>query len=198
VALTGGIATGKSACLREFQALGASVVDADTLAHQAVQPGSAGLAAVAARFGPGILTPDGRLDRAALGRLVFADAGARRDLEAIIHPIVYADLRGWFAAEEARAGDGRVVAIADVPLLFETDHAADYPVVIVAACAPEQQIERLMARDGLSREEAGLRIAAQWPIDEKRRRADEVIDTSGTIDETNQRVAEVWKKLERR
>src|SRR6185295_11766887 len=96
VALTGGIGTGKSHCLARFAQLGAETIDADNLAHQVVEPGTPGLAAVVARFGASLLRSDGRLDRDALGRLVFADSGARRDLEAIIHPAVYGAIQSWF------------------------------------------------------------------------------------------------------
>ena len=131
-ALTGGIATGKSYCLARFAALGAAVVDADRLAREAVAPGTEGLARVVERFGAGFLQPDGSLDRPALGRLVFSDRTARADLEAIIHPEVYRRIGEWFA----NLPRGTRVAIADIPLLFETGHQHDFEVVIVCACSP--------------------------------------------------------------
>jgi dephospho-CoA kinase len=190
-ALTGGIATGKSHCLRAFAALGAPVIDADILARDVVAPGTPGLSAVVRRFGSGVLDAAGALDRDALGRIVFDDPRARRDLEGIIHPSVYAAITAWFQEQEGRTA----VAIADIPLLFETNHAHDFDKVIVAACSPAEQLNRLMARDGLSAPQARRRIAAQMPIDEKRTRGDYVIDTSGTVSETNRQVAEVWKSL---
>lgn len=190
-ALTGGIATGKSYCLGRFAALGVPVIDADQLARIAVAPGSPGLAAVAARFGPSVLQPDGALDRAALARLVFDDPDARAALEAIIHPDVYRRIREWFAQLPART----TVAIADIPLLFETGREADFDRVIVCACAPELQIRRVMARDGLSEPEARARLAAQWPIERKVAKADYVIRTDGTLEETDAQVAEVAKAL---
>lgn len=192
VALTGGIATGKSHCLARFAALGAAVIDADQLARVVVQPGTPGLAAVIARFGPSIARADGSLDRDALGRLVFADAAARLDLEAIIHPAVYQAIEAWF---EGRLPESSL-AIADIPLLFETRHEGDFDHVIVAACTPAQQLERLRAR-GLSDADARQRLASQLPIEEKARRADHVIDTSGSIADTDRQVIEVWEALQR-
>lgn len=191
VALTGGIATGKSHCLARFAALGAAVVDADRLARDAVAPGTPGLARVTERFGPGILRADGSLDRAALGRLVFADRAARADLEAIIHPEVYRRISEWFANLPA----GTRVAIADIPLLFETGHQHEFEVVIVCACAPDEQLRRLMARDSLTQSAARERLDAQWPIDEKVARAHVVIRTDGSIGETDRAVGRVYESL---
>src|SRR6185436_13472853 len=123
----GGIATGKSHCLAKFATLGVPTIDADRLAHDAVEPGSQGLAGVVRRFGSSLVLPNGQLDRAALGRLVFADAAARRDLEAIIHPIVYASIARWFST----LGADERFAVADIPLLFETGREADFDRVIV-------------------------------------------------------------------
>jgi dephospho-CoA kinase len=190
VALTGGLATGKSFCLRAFARLGAPVIDADALARAVVEPGTPGLALVVRRFGTGVLAPSGHLNREALGRLVFNDADARRDLEAIVHPEVYARVRRWFdELGDAPAG------VAEIPLLYESDHAADFDRVVVAACSREEQKRRAMARDGLSESEVERRLAAQLPIDEKRRQADAVVDTSGSPDETERQVRSVWEKL---
>jgi len=191
VALTGGIATGKSHCLARFAALGAAVVDADRLARDAVAPGTPGLARVTERFGPGILRADGSLDRSALGRLVFADRAARADLEAIIHPEVYRRISEWFANLPA----GTRVAIADIPLLFETGHQHDFEVVIVCACSPDEQLRRLMARDGLTEAAARERLDSQWPIDEKVARAHIVIRTDGGFVETDRAVARTYESL---
>ena len=193
-ALTGGIATGKSFCLQRFAALGAAVIDADVLAREAVAPGSAGLAAVAARFGPRVLRRDGSLDRGALGQIVFADRAARADLEAIVHPEVYRRIEQWFA----NLPPGTRLAIADIPLLYETGHEHDFERVIVAACDPDEQIRRLMARDDLNEDQARARLAAQWPIDEKVRRADYVIRTDGSYAETEAQVAALYATLTRR
>lgn len=191
VALTGGIATGKSYCLARFAALGVPVVDADSLARDAVMPGSPGLRAVVERFGPGVLAADGALDRSALGRIVFGDAKARAALEAIVHPEVYRHIREWFANLPA----GTRLAIADIPLVFETGHNHDFDAVIVAACDPEEQVRRVMARDGLSAADARARLAAQWPIEEKVRRATRVIWTDGGFAETDRQVADTHNLL---
>ena len=191
VALTGGIATGKSYCLARFAELGAATIDADLLAREAVAPGSPGLRAVADRFGAGVLAPDGSLDRAALGRIVFADPKARASLEAIVHPDVYRRIQEWYA----NLPSGTAVAIADIPLVFETGHHYDFDGVIVAACDPEEQVRRVMARDGFSQPDARARLAAQWPIGEKVARATHVIWTDRGFGETNRQVAEIYDTL---
>jgi dephospho-CoA kinase len=201
VALTGGIATGKSHCLRTFAALGVPVIDADVLAHEAMSPDSAAGLAVVARFGPGVLATDGRIDRLALGRIVFADTAARHDLEAIIHPLVYARIRSWLeklAEQHATAGAAAthpLVAIADIPLLYETGHAADFDRVVVVACDPQIQLGRLLARGGLTEGEARLRIASQMPLEEKIARADYVLRTSGSTTDTDLQVTRTLEQL---
>jgi dephospho-CoA kinase len=200
VALTGGIASGKSYCLGRFAALGVPTIDADALSHEVVAPGTPGLAAVVARFGTGVLGADGALDRAALGDIVFADPAARADLEAIIHPLVYTRISAWFEELDRAAGaaaSGPGFAIADIPLLYETGHAADFDRVIVTACSAAVQEQRLADR-GLSPEEARQRIAAQMPTDAKRARADIVIDTNGSKAETDAQVARVFETLRQR
>jgi dephospho-CoA kinase len=190
-ALTGGIATGKSSCLARFAAAGAAVVDADRLAREAVAPGTDGLARVVERFGAAFIQPDGSLDRPALGRLVFSDRTARADLEAIIHPEVYRRIGEWFANLPA----GIRVAIADIPLLFETGHQHDFEVVIVCACSPAEQLRRLTVRDGLTIEAARARLDAQWPIDEKVARAHLVIRTDSGFAETDRGVGRAYESL---
>lgn len=192
-ALTGGIATGKSYCLGRFAALGVPVIDADQLARDVVAPGTPGLRAVEERFGRHLIKPDGTLDRAALGSLVFSDRGARAALEAIIHPEVRQRIREWFAQ---LPHDTRV-AIADIPLLFETGQEHDFDRVIVSVCEPFEQVRRVMARDGLSEEEARKRLAAQWPIEEKAARAHYVIRTDGTHADTDAQIALVREALTR-
>ena len=193
VALTGGIATGKSYSLTRFAELGVPTVDADVLAHRAVAPGTAGFEAVVTRFGANVLHPHGEIDRAKLGQIVFADERARRDLEAITHPVVYKAIAEWFANIEA--GATVPLAIADIPLLYETGYERDFNRVIVAACPPAVQLARLIARNRLTEEEGRLRIASQMPIEEKMRRADYVIDTSGRKADTDIRVRDVWHAL---
>ena len=187
VALTGGIGTGKSYCLERFAALGVPVIDADVLAREAVAPGTPGLAAIAARFGAGVLTADGTLDRPALGRLVFGDTKARAALEALIHPEVYRRIREWFG----NLPPGARIAIADIPLVFETGHNHDFDQVVVAACDPDEQVRRVMARDNLTDAEARARLAAQWPIEEKVKRAGRVIWTDRGFAETDRQIADL-------
>jgi dephospho-CoA kinase len=191
VALTGGIGTGKSYCLGRFAARGVPTIDADVLAREAVAPGTPGLAAIAARFGPGVLAGDGTLDRAALGRLVFTDTKARAALEAIVHPEVYQRIREWFA----NLPPGTRLAIADIPLLFETGHNHDFDEVVVAACDPEEQVRRVMARDHLPDADARARLTAQLPIGEKVKRSHYVIWTDRGFAETDREVAEAYDSL---
>ena len=191
VALTGGIATGKSYCLARFAALRVPVIDADALAREAVAPGTAGLRAVAARFGAGVLNADGSLDRSGLGRIVFADPRARAALEAIVHPEVYRRIQEWFANLRVAAR----FAIADIPLVFETGHNHDYDQVVVAACHPDEQLRRMMARDRLDDRQARARIAAQWPIADKVQRADRVIWTDRGFAETDRQVRDLYELL---
>ena len=191
VALTGGIATGKSFCTQQFAALGVPTIDADLLAREAVALGSPGLAAIASRFGRSVLMDDGTLDRAALGSLVFTDRTARADLEAIVHPEVYRRINEWFAARPAKTR----FALADIPLLYETGQEHDFDRVIVCACSPAEQFRRLLDRDGLSPEAARARLAAQWPIGEKIARADFVIRTDGSFAETRDQVTQLFGTL---
>ena len=191
VALTGGIATGKSTVLRLLESRQIPTVDADVLAREAVAPGTAGLKAVMARFGMGVIDAAGALDRRALASVVFADPDARRDLERIVHPAVYAAILQWLAGLPA---DARV-AVADIPLLFETGHEGDFDRVVVAACPPDEQLRRVMARDGVSEAEARARRDAQWPIAEKVARADHVIWTTGPRSETERQVDELVQAL---
>ena len=198
-ALTGGIATGKSVCLAHFASLGAATLDTDQVARDVVAPGTPGHAAIIGRFGRQIVQADGSVDRSALGRIVFADEAARRDLEAIVHPAVYERVRTWFDELDRRAdaNAGSAAGIVGIPLLYETGHEGDFDRVVVAACSRQQQLARVMARDGLDEAAATQRVAAQWPIDEKARRADFVIDTSGTLADTRAGVERVWTLLTR-
>ena len=192
IALTGGIATGKSHVRARFEELGVPRIDADVLAREAVAPGSEGLAAVVKRFGSGVLAQSGALDRHALASIVFADPAARRDLEGIIHPFVRQQAEGWFRSLDPTR---HPFAIADIPLLFETGGGRDYDAVIVTACDPATQLKRVMERDRVTEAEARQRIAAQVPIHEKVRRADYVIYTDGTHEDTDRRVGEIFNQL---
>jgi dephospho-CoA kinase len=192
IALTGGIATGKSAVLEGFRVRGVPCLDADLLAHGTMEPGTTVTAAIVARFGAGVLAPDGRVDRRVLGPLVFADAEARRDLEAIVHPAVYRAIAAGLEAFE-RLG-GSPYAVVDIPLLFETGRAGDFDAVVVTSCPPHVQLERLVAR-GLTVIEARQRIDAQLPTEAKTSRADYVIDTSGSFEETSRQIEDIDKAL---
>jgi dephospho-CoA kinase len=193
VALTGGIATGKSHVRAEFERLGVPTIDSDTLAREAVALGTPGLAAVVERFGRDVLAPSGGLDRQKLASIVFMDPSARRDLEAIVHPAVREATERWFDSLDPARYD---VAIADIPLLYEVGRERDFDAVIVTAVDAETQVRRVMNRDGLAEEEARQRLAAQLPIDEKVRRADFVIPTDGTIEQTAEQVRRVLDQLQ--
>jgi dephospho-CoA kinase len=192
IALTGGIATGKSYVLDQFRRRGVPCLDADELAHGVTAAGTEATAAIAARFGAETLAPDGAVDRRKLGPIVFADPAARRELEAIVHPGVYRAIAAGLRAFELM-GDG-AFALVDVPLLFETGAEKTFDKVIVTACAPETQLARLVAR-GLSETAARQRLAAQWPSEKRVTGADFVIKTDGTFDETNRQVDEIYRAL---
>ena len=194
VALTGGIATGKSHVRARFEAFGVPTIDSDVLAHEAVAPSTTSLAAVIDRFGREVLHPDGSLDRRKLAGVVFADPDARRALEAIVHPGVRRVTDDWFASLDARR---HPYAIADIPLLYEVGRERDFDLVVVAACDPDTQAQRVMKRDGVSEAEARQRIAAQLPIAQKVRRADYVIRTDGTYEDTDRQVSAVFERLRR-
>lgn len=194
IALTGGIATGKSHVRAELERLGVPTIDADRVARDVVAPGAPALAAIVERFGPQVLDASGALDRKALGAIVFADPAARRDLEQIVHPAVRLAIDAWFASLDSTR---HASAVADIPLLYETGRERDFDMVIVTDCDPDTQLRRVMKRDSLSEAEARQRIASQLPAADKVRRADYVITTDGTIEETNQQVRTVLTELRR-
>jgi dephospho-CoA kinase len=191
VALTGGIATGKSYVLDRFRGLGVPCLDADVLAHGVTAAGTEATAAIAARFGPAILQPDGSIDRKVLGAIVFEDETARRALETIVHPAVYRSIAAGLRAFELM---GSQVAVVDVPLLYETGHARDFDRVIVTVCSVDQQVQRLLGR-GLTEAEARHRLGAQLPTEEKAGRADYVIRTDGSLEETDRQVEQILHEL---
>jgi dephospho-CoA kinase len=193
VALTGGIATGKTHVRSRFEALGVPTIDADTLAREAVAPGTPGLNDVVRRFGADIRDATGALDRKKLGAIVFTDADARQTLEGIIHPFVREMTDKWFAELDPSR---HPFAIADIPLLFEGRREHDFDKVIVVACDPAAQLQRLMARDGISQDDAQLRIATQLPIEQKIEKADYVIRTDGTFDDTDWEIEQVFDHLQ--
>jgi dephospho-CoA kinase len=192
VALTGGIATGKSYCLGRFARHGVPVIDADVLAHAVVRRGEPAWERVQRRFGDAVLRADGEIDRAKLGAIVFADPAARRDLETIIHPAVYTAVKEWY---DALTGAAHTFALADIPLLYETGHETDFDTVVATWCPREVQIARMQRRDHISTEAVVARLAAQLSVDEKARRADYVIKTDGTFAETDRQVEAIYQAL---
>ena len=193
VGLTGGIGSGKSEVSRRLAAQGAVVIDADLIAREVVEPGTDGLAEVVEAFGPGVLRPDGGLDRARLGDIVFADPALRSKLNAIIHPRVARRM----AELERAAGPGAIV-VHDVPLIAENGRAGAYDVVVVVDAPPRIQAERLVRRRGMTREQARARMAAQASREQRLAIADIVIDNSGSLAELDRQVGDLWAQLRRR
>lgn len=190
--LTGGIATGKSTVSRLLQERGAVVVDADQVARQVVAAGSDGLAAVAAAFGTEVLTPDGSLDRRAMRDRVMSDPAARKTLEGITHPRIFAAMS---ARLQQLAADGTEVAGVEAALMVETGSYKMYPWLIVVSCAPETQVARAMARDDQTEDQARAVLAAQLPLADKEAVATWVIRNDGTLEALEQRVDQVWAEL---
>ena len=191
VALTGGIATGKSYVAAKLREAGVPVVDADVLSREVVKPGGPALAAIRKRFGPDAIRSDGSMDRIRIGHLVFRDKRARQDLEGIIHPAVIQAINEFFDKLPKKTP----FAVADIPLLFETGRQKEFDSVVVVACKRDTQLDRMLARDRLSKEDAERRIAAQLPIDQKVEKADYVIRTDGAFEQTDQQVKDVLAKL---
>jgi dephospho-CoA kinase len=200
VGLTGGIGSGKSEVSRRLAAHGAVIIDADVAAREVVAPGTPGLAQVAAAFGPEVLGADGALDRERLGAMVFRDPALRAKLNAIVHPLVLE----WMtaaerAAAEAAAATGRdLIVVHDVPLLAESGRADGYDLVVVVDVPPELQVERLVSERGMTPDQARARMAAQSSRDQRLGLADLVIDNSGSLQDLDRRVADVWADLQRR
>jgi dephospho-CoA kinase len=195
VALTGGIATGKSYVLARLRAHGVPCLDADALAHGVTAAGTEATEAIARRFGSDVLDSSGAVDRRKLGAIVFADASARRDLEAIVHPAVYRAIIAGLRAFELL--ESPPFAVVDVPLLFETRHEGSFDHVVATVCGPSLQIARLRER-GLSDAQAEQRLAAQMGAEEKAARAGSVIRTDGTFAETDRQVDTLIQALNAR
>jgi dephospho-CoA kinase len=192
VALTGGIATGKSYVLARLKEQGIPTIDADDIVHEAFGPHTPTTRAIAAQFGSAFLSDDGSVNRAALAGPVFASPALRLRLEAIVHPVVYSAIHAWFDSLQRPAG------VASIPLLFETGRERDFDVVVVTVCRPETQMSRLIQRDRMTREEAQQRLAAQIPAGEKASRGDFVIETDGTKQATDRQVDEFLRTLRTR
>jgi dephospho-CoA kinase len=188
IGLTGGIGSGKSTVAGLLAARGAQVVDADRIAREVVEPGTPGLEAVVAAFGPGVLTPEGALDRPALAAVVFADPEARRRLDGIVHPLVRAR-----ATELVSAAPPDAVVVQDVPLLVETGQAGSYDLVLVVEADTDTRVRRLVGR-GLSEEDARARISAQATDEQRRAVADVVLDNSGTVEALEAQVERFWSE----
>jgi dephospho-CoA kinase len=195
VGLTGSIAVGKSFVTSILSGLGCRTLDADETAREVVLPGSPGLAAVATEFGPDVLNPDGTLNRQQLGGIIFADEEKRQNLNHILHPFIIARqdeiMRGW------EQEDPNGIGIIDAALMIESGGYRRFDKLIVVHCRPEVQLERLMLRSGLARDEAQARIDAQMPQAEKQKYADYLIDTSDGFEPTQKRTQEVYNDLRR-
>jgi dephospho-CoA kinase len=195
IGLTGGIASGKSTVSAILRDLGAVVIDADALAREVVAKGTPGLSAVVAEFGDGLLTPDGELDRPAMGALVFADESARRRLEAIVHPLVFERI----VALEADAPPGAVV-VHDIPLLAESGRSTEpdrggFDAVVVVEAPADVQLQRMVRDRGWTEADALARIAAQATPEERRAIATHLVENTGTLEDLRQRVTEVFEEL---
>ena len=190
IGLTGGVASGKSTVASLLVEEGAVLIDADALAREVVAKGTPGLAAVVDEFGPELLTADGELDRPRMGELVFQDEGARRRLEAIVHPLVFERI----TALEAAAPAGALV-VHDIPLLAESGRADTFDAVLVVDAPPELQVERMLRDRGWSRADAESRIAAQATREQRLAIATHVIDNTGTLEELRTRVRQVVAAL---
>lgn len=191
IGLTGGIATGKSTVANMLEKRGARIVDADKIAREIVLPGSPVLQQVASRFGQAILQEDGSLNRKKLGDIIFSDPKAKKDLEQLLHPPIRNILRQRVQQYEEENPQGLVVA--DIPLLFESGLQSMFPEIMVVYVPESVQLKRLMARNGLNESEARARIQNQWPIEDKKQLADVLIDNSGTLQETEEQIADFWQ-----
>ena len=195
IGLTGNIGAGKSAVAARLAARGATIIDADQLAREAVASGTPGLAAIRERWGPTVLTPDGGLDRAALRRIIFRDAMERAALDAIVHPEI-GRLRD--AAVERARDAGASIVICDIPLLFEAGLEGTVDQIILVDAPADIRRARLLAHRALSGDEADAMIAAQMPSERKRARAHFVIENGGTLAELAERTDELWETLDPR
>ena len=195
IAVTGGIASGKSAVAARLAEHGAVVVDADRLAREVVEPGTPGLARIAEEFGPEFLTVDGALDRARLGALIFADPAKRHALNAITHPAILERSHELFAA--AGAADPDAVVVYDVPLLVDTERTAEFDLVVAVVADADERVRRMVELRGMDRADAERRIASQASDAERIAIADVVIDANGSLDATNAQADALWERLRR-
>lgn len=192
IGLTGGIASGKSTVSAYLVAMGAVLIDADQIAREVVLPGSPALSKIQQIFGDEVITAEGLLNRKKLGELVFADESSRKQLEGILHPEIRTIMMQRMRLFEDE--NPRRLVVVDVPLLYESNLASMFEMVLLVYVPREIQLERLEQRDGLSRGQAEERLAAQMPIDQKAQLADLVIDNSGTPEETEAQVQQFWRE----
>jgi len=193
VGLTGGIACGKSTVAKMFVNRGAHLIDFDRLTHEAQEPGKPGWQKIVDYFGREILKPDKKIDRVKLGNIVFADKKKLTKLGKIVHPLIYQE---WEARlERIEKKEKHAIILSDVPLLFEGKMQYFFDLTMVVLVSQEDQINRLMKRNGWSREEAQRRLNSQMPVSEKIALADIVIDNKGTVADTERKVNEVWQEL---
>lgn len=193
VGLTGGIGSGKSAVARRLEGHGALIADADQISREVVEPGTSGLEEIVAEFGDDVLTEEGRLDRPKLGEIVFSDTAKLAKLNAIVHPRV-----GARTEELMKGASADAVVVYDVPLLVENDLGGLYDVVVVVDVPEEEQVARVVHNRGMDPDQVRARIKAQAARDRRRAAADIVIDNSGTPEDLDARVAEVWEQLRER
>jgi len=194
VGLTGGIACGKSTVAQMFMRMGGRLIDFDKLAHEVQEPGKPAWEDIVNCFGPGILQPDQKIDRNKMAAIVFNNPEKLRRLNTIVHPRVFEE---WCARLDAiKIKKPHAIIISDVPLLFEGGMQHLFDLTILVLIEPEKQIDRLMARNAVCREDAELRLSCQMPIRDKVKLADIVIDNAGLIHETEKKVAEVWRSLQ--
>jgi dephospho-CoA kinase len=192
IGLTGGIASGKTTVRQVFERTGIPMLDADALTHEFFAPGGELVETVAAHFGAGVLGADGGIDRRTLGARVFQNSEEREWLNSVVHPRIWQRIGKFLEQEDA---EGRAVAGVEAALMVETGSAANYDRLVVVVCRPEQQLERLVERSGMSPQEARLRLAAQMDPLEKARQADDLVDASGSLEETEAAAAVVARAL---
>lgn len=196
IGLTGGIASGKSTVVNMFRSFGAAIIDCDVIARDVVEPGSAALEKVAKTFGPESLLPDGSMNRAYIGSLVFADKEKKKALEDILFPLIHQEIDAEIKC--IHGINPQAIIILDMPLLFEIKYEAYVDEAWLVYVDPETQVQRLMARNHYTQDEALARIHAQMPIDQKRQLARVIIDNTGDVDATEQQVRREWRLLQER
>jgi dephospho-CoA kinase len=192
VALTGGIASGKSTVAEMFRALGAVCIDADEVSREVVEPGTAGLRDIVDAFGDDVLS-NGQLNREALGRIVFADASAREQLNRIVHPLVRERSEALF--EAAHTANPHAIIIYAIPLLVEAGSERSFDAVITVSADEETRVQRLISARGMTEAEARARVSAQASEAQRLAIADHVIDTNGSLEQTQSQVDEIWREL---